>query len=417
MRIVHAADLHVDSPMRGLERYEGAPVDRVRHATRDAFVRVIDTCLAESASFLILAGDVFDEDWKDYNTGIFFVAQLQRLRAIGCRVLVLRGNHDFELTRALKWPDLVYEFAPPKAGRKGQNTFVFEAEGVAFHGVSYPSQKIEQSLLPEYPAPLAGLLNFGVLHTNATSTSDHARYAPCTPTELAEFGYDYWALGHVHRHAVLSESPWIVYPGNTQGRHANETGKKGCIVIDVEAPRIEGIRFVDTSVMRFHRLEVALEREDGVEELHERVSTAIADAVTESEGRLAAVRVIVRGACRAHAAVCQDPARIKMQIRADVIDRGGDAWLEKIELATTPETSLEQLREAKGLVADLLRRIEHAKGDDAELDLLAHTLEPLQKKLGRERAAIELDLGAADVQRDLLAQAELLLAHRLTEGE
>ncbi|MGZ5971532.1 MAG: metallophosphoesterase family protein, partial [Polyangiales bacterium] len=223
--------------------------------------------------------------------------------------------------------------------------------------------------------------------------------------------------GHVHRHAVLSESPWIVYPGNTQGRHANETGKKGCIVIDVEAPRIEGIRFVDTSVMRFHRLEVALEREDGVEELHERVSTAIADAVTESEGRLAAVRVIVRGACRAHAAVCQDPARIKMQIRADVIDRGGDAWLEKIELATTPETSLEQLREAKGLVADLLRRIEHAKGDDAELDLLAHTLEPLQKKLGRERAAIELDLGAADVQRDLLAQAELLLAHRLTEGE
>src|SRR5437763_730789 len=118
--------------MRGLERYEGAPVDRVRHATRSAFTRVIDTCLAEEAKFLVLAGDVFDEDWKDYNTGIFFVSQLQRLRAIGCRALVLRGNHDFELTRALKWPDFVREFAGPKPGRRGHNTFVFDGEGVAF---------------------------------------------------------------------------------------------------------------------------------------------------------------------------------------------------------------------------------------------------------------------------------------------
>lgn len=416
MRIVHAADLHVDSPMRGLERYDGAPVDRVRHATRDAFARVIDTCISEGAKFLVLAGDVFDEDWKDYNTGIFFVAQLQRLRAIGCQVLVLRGNHDFELTRALEWPDLVHEFAAPRA-RKGKHSFVFESEGVVFHGVSYPTQKIEQSLLPEYPAPLAGLLNFGVLHTNATGSSDHARYAPCTARELADHGYDYWALGHVHRHAILGEDPWIVYPGNTQGRHANEPGPKGCVVIDIEGGEIEGVRFVDTSVMRFHRLEITLDREDSAPELHEKVSAAIGDAVTASDGRLAAIRVTVRGACRAHVAVCNDPARIKAQIRADVIDRGGDAWLEKIELATAPETSLEQLREAKGLVADLLRRIEHAKEDDGELDLLARSLDPLQKKLGRERDAIDLDLSKADVRRDLLAQAELLLAHRLTEGE
>jgi DNA repair exonuclease SbcCD nuclease subunit len=342
--------------------------------------------------------------------------QLQRLRAIGCQVLVLRGNHDFELTRALEWPDLVHEFAAPKS-RKGKHSFVFEREGITFHGVSYPTQKIEQSLLPEYPAPLSGLLNIGVLHTNATGSSDHARYAPCTPTELAEHGYDYWALGHVHRHAVLGEDPWIVYPGNTQGRHANEPGPKGCVVIDVDAGAIEGIRFVDTSVMRFHRLEITLDREDAAPELHDKVSAAIADAVVASDGRLAAVRVTVRGACRAHVAATNDPARIKAQIRADVIDRGGDAWLEKVELATSPETSLEQLREAKGLVADLLRRIEHAKGDDGELDLLARALDPLQKKLGRERDAIELDLSKADVRRDLLSQAELLLAHRLTEGE
>ena len=125
MKIVHAADLHIDSPLRGLERYEGAPVDRVRGATRAAFRNVVDLCVREQARFLVLAGDVFDSDWKDVSTGLFFVNELRRLREVGCRVVLLRGNHDFELTRALDYPDHVHEFTALDGDKK---SFRFERE-------------------------------------------------------------------------------------------------------------------------------------------------------------------------------------------------------------------------------------------------------------------------------------------------
>src|SRR5437762_3171938 len=103
MKIVHAADLHIDSPLRGLERRDGAPAQRVRTATRQAFARLIDLCLREHAAFLVLAGDVFDGDWRDYNSGLYFARELGRLREVGCRVLFLRGNHDAQsdITRSL----------------------------------------------------------------------------------------------------------------------------------------------------------------------------------------------------------------------------------------------------------------------------------------------------------------------------
>lgn len=412
MKIVHAADLHIDSPLRGLERYEGAPFERVRGATREAFRNVVGLCLRESASFLVLAGDVFDGDWKDINTGMFFVRELLRLREIGCRVLLLRGNHDFELTRALRWPEHVREFGPP---RGKDRSFVFDDDGVAFHGVSYATQKVVDSLLPEYPAPLGrGLLEIGVLHTNATGSAEHAAYAPCTVRELTAHGYAYWALGHVHGHAVLARDPWVVYPGNTQGRNARETGRKGCVVLDCEGAVVRDVRFVDTAVMQWVQLDLALDRDDGRDELLEKTRAALRDLAETHD--LTAVRLRITGASRAHAEVCRDHARLVAQIRTDAMEAGLDLWLEKVDLATSPAVSLAELRDARGLVADLLQSVERIRNDegDAELHMLARALDPLRKKGGKELA--ELKLEDPDALRRLLAGAESLLAQRLTEG-
>src|SRR3954466_5217495 len=93
-KFVHAADIHLDSPLRGLDRYEGAPSERIRGATRRACEGLIKLCLDEKAAFLVIAGDLYDGDWPDYNTGLFFVSQLSRLREAGTRVFLIRGNHD-----------------------------------------------------------------------------------------------------------------------------------------------------------------------------------------------------------------------------------------------------------------------------------------------------------------------------------
>lgn len=410
MKIVHAADLHLDSPLRGLERYPGAPFERVRAATRDAFRNVVSTCLREEARYLVLAGDVFDDDWKDMNTGVFFVHELQRLREIGCRVLVLRGNHDFELTRALRYPEHVKEFGP---ARSKTRSYIFDDDGVAFHGVSYATKKVTDSLLPEYPEAIADALNIGVLHTNATGSTEHAAYAPCTVSELTAHGYGYWALGHVHSHAVLARDPWVVYPGNTQGRNARETGSKGCVVLECGGDRVRDVRFVDTSVMRWMQHEIVLARDDTRDDLLEKARASL--RALEGD-KLRAVRLRITGGCRAHADVCRDYQQLVSQIRIDTMDAGLELWLEKIELATSPASSLDELREARGLVADLLQHVDRVRNDegDADLLLLARHLDPLKKKLGREIAELELD--SPDVLRRLLSGAESLLAQRLTEG-
>src|SRR5947208_3254133 len=164
MKFVHAADLHIDSPLRGLDAYDGAPVERVRGATRRALANLVQLCLDERADLLVLAGDVFDGEWRDFNTGLHFVKQLNQLRAIGTRVFLVRGNHDAasEVTRALALPDHVHEFADGCA-----ETVVVDELGVALHGLSFARREMRESPVPLYPAPLADALNIGVLHTSA----------------------------------------------------------------------------------------------------------------------------------------------------------------------------------------------------------------------------------------------------------
>src|ERR1700742_1742692 len=93
-RFLHAADIHLDSPLRGLSSYEGLPADRIRRATRDAFENLIQAAIAEQVDFLVIAGDLFDGDWRDMSTGLYFARAMGRLADAGVRVFILKGNHD-----------------------------------------------------------------------------------------------------------------------------------------------------------------------------------------------------------------------------------------------------------------------------------------------------------------------------------
>jgi DNA repair exonuclease SbcCD nuclease subunit len=175
--VVHAADLHIDSPLRGLGRLEGAPVDDLRLATRRAFVKLIDTCLEEQAALLVLAGDVFDGEWRDFNTGLFFVRELARLRDTGTQVVMVRGNHDAEsvLARHIPLPEHVFTFSCDAPESRDYSRL-----GLAVHGQSYGARSVEDNLADAYPTRRRDLFNIGVLHTNAVASSEHGNYAPCT---------------------------------------------------------------------------------------------------------------------------------------------------------------------------------------------------------------------------------------------
>ncbi|MEO6853226.1 MAG: DNA repair exonuclease, partial [Rhodoferax sp.] len=253
-RFLHAADLHIDSPLRGLSRYAGAPVERLRNATRRALENLVDLALAEGVHFVLLAGDLYDRDWPDFHTGLFFRAQMVRLGRADIAVYIVQGNHDAQgtITRELVLPDNVKIFSSRKA-----ETVQIDALGVAIHGHSFPQREVPEDLVPHYPVAVPGLFNIGLLHTSLTGASGHDTYAPTNIATLKTRGYDYWALGHVHTRAVECESPRVVFPGNLQGRHANETGPKGCELVTVTGGQMEA-RFMPLDVVRWQQITVPL---------------------------------------------------------------------------------------------------------------------------------------------------------------
>ena len=226
MKFIHAADIHLDSALRGLERYEGAPVDEIRNATRRAFDNLIELAITEAVDFVLLAGDLYDGDWKDYNTGLYFVERMGRLREAGIRVYMVAGNHDAasQITKHLRVPDNVRLFATRSPER-----VVLDDLAVAIHGQGFANRAVTDDLSQAYAQGDPQLFNIGLLHTCLDGKPGHEPYAPCSIDGLRSKGYQYWALGHVHAREVVCRDPWIIFPGNIQGRHIRETGDVGLV--------------------------------------------------------------------------------------------------------------------------------------------------------------------------------------------
>jgi exonuclease SbcD len=309
---LHAADLHLDSPLLGLTRYPGAPVDRLRNATRDAFRELVDEALQRAVDFVVLAGDVFDGDWPDYASGLWFAAQLRRLTEAGVLVYLLYGNHDAEsrMTSKLRLPPGVHAF-----GSAAPESFEVPGFDVVLHGQSFADPCVETNLVKDYPPARAGVFNLGVLHTGLEGYEGHGRYAPCSLADLVAKGYDYWALGHVHKRQVVSQDPWIVFPGNLQGRHARELGPKGASFVRVQDGAVASVEEFACDVARWAHVEVDLDGVDDEGTALRRLEDALRDAYS---GRCRAPR-----RCACHAAR-RDSARSGAARRA-APDRGRGA--------------------------------------------------------------------------------------------
>lgn len=196
MRFIHASDLHIDSPLGGLGRYEGAPVERLRTATHSALERLVDKAISEQVDFVLLAGDIYDRDWQDFHTGLFFREQMVRLGRANIRVFIIQGNHDAQgvISKQLVLPPNVTTFSSRSA-----QTVCLDKLLVAIHGRSFPDRVVDEDLVPSYPDPVPGFFNIGMLHTSLTGRLGHDPYAPTDLCTLIAKGYDYWALGHVLR--------------------------------------------------------------------------------------------------------------------------------------------------------------------------------------------------------------------------
>jgi DNA repair exonuclease SbcCD nuclease subunit len=413
-KFIHAADIHLDSPLVKLDAYEGAPAALIRGATRRAFENLVQAAIDEKAAFVLIAGDLYDGDWRDYNTGLCFVARMGRLREAGIPVVIAAGNHDAasSITRSLRLPENVRVFPADRPA-----TFRLEGLDVAVHGQSFARPAVTADLSRSYPTAVPGCFNIGLLHTCATGREGHAPYAPCTIERLCEKGYDYWALGHVHRRELLLEDPPVVFPGNTQGRHARETGPKGCLLVSVDGAGRPALDFKPLDVVRWEAAAVDASGVEGGNELLERFRAVLLQRLELNPDLLTVLRVTVAGETAAHDEIMGDPERWENEIRAVAVDEAGErAWVEKVRLHTRPPRT--RGVKAEGAVGELLALVEELACDPEALSGLASELDDLEKKLPRElkEAAEGWRPGDPGWLKELLTEAEPMLIRRLLRG-
>jgi DNA repair protein SbcD/Mre11 len=415
---IHAADIHLDSPLTGLEQYEGAPVEKIRSATRDAFKNLVDTAIDRKVAFVIIAGDLYDGDWKDYNTGLFFASQMVRLQKEQIKVFLIRGNHDAAslITKELKLPENVIEFSI-----RQPESFVIESLGVAIHGQGFASRSVEENLVKNYPTRKDGYLNIGILHTSATGREGHENYAPCSIDDMKEKGYDYWALGHIHlREALHERDPVILFPGNIQGRHIKETGDKGCTLITVEDGTIQSLTHLSLDVLRWELCEVDASGLESLDEIMEKAREGLEQKYQDVDGRFLAVRFRIHGATKVHQELIVDKDHFINNIRSLSLEVGlGDVWVEKVKIETTRMINIDELKEQHTPIAVILDFIKDVGMDEDMLMELKMEFQDIQQALPFELRNGEegFNFNTTDVIKKRLTDVEDLILYLLTKTE
>jgi predicted phosphodiesterase len=415
LRFLHAADLHIDSPLRGLDAREGAPADRVRGATRRAFSALVDLAIARRVQLVILAGDLYDGDWVDFRTGLFVHAELARLAPHGIFVFVVRGNHDAEslISRQLPRQSHVHVFSARVA-----QTQVIEALRVAVHGRSFPDRAVGEDLVLGYPSAVAGCFNIGVLHTSLTGSPHHGTYAPTRLDRLVATGYDYFALGHIHARQVVQESsPRIVFPGNLQGRHALELGPKGCEIVTVEDGVLVQSEFVALDVVRWHALTLDCGALADVDALATQFTAALVDTLAGDHQRLHAVRVVLEGVSPLHTLEARQPGTLDAALQAAARQHDGpEVWIEQVRLRLRSPLDRSQAATRPDAVGEVVRLVDTLRADPAGLrDWALATLDQLPA-LPSDLADVRLDQLPPEAWQALLADAEATVLAQLGLG-
>jgi DNA repair protein SbcD/Mre11 len=406
-RFIHTADLHLDSPLQGLSMRDETATSDLLGASRKAFDNLIRLAIDEAVDFVVIAGDVYDRDWKGYETGIFFRKGMVRLQDADIPVFLIAGNHDAAsvITRKLSLPGNVHSFSSRKA-----ETVEPEALPVAIHGMSFPNRAVEENLVPGYPSPVPGKFNLGILHTSLAGREGHDTYAPCSVNDLVAKGYDYWALGHIHQPEVVQEDPWIVYAGNLQGRHTRECGARGCRIVTVDDNReVTACDWHALDVARWAQADINVGGLESFDEVLHAVRSAMGKCVEEAEDRLLALRVILTGSTSLHGMLCSHPDRLEAEVQSMADEFGeGVVWLEKMKLATKPLVSLAELAERDELTKVVVKVAQEQTSSGALPPEVGEMLETLPGELkqalterwrGPERSSLVDDACAIILER------------------
>jgi DNA repair protein SbcD/Mre11 len=404
---LHAADLHLGSPLLGLSVKDPEIARRFASASREAFRALIDQAISAKVAFAVIAGDIYDGEWKDNTVGLFFNREISRLTREGIPVYIVKGNHDAEsvVTKTMPKPEGVTVFGTRKA-----ETHRIEHLKVAVHGWSYEDRATAADFNLRYPAAVPGWFNIGVLHSSCEGKSAHTTYAPCSVQELAAHEYQYWALGHIHEHRVLSRDPWMVYPGNLQGRSVRECGAKGAVIVEVRDGEVRTVERVIVDSARWAALAVDVSSLATNTEIVAAVRREAEGAIADLGERLLALRITLTGETRLNDQLRAAGGTLRDELQAVLHHVHEDTWLEKLEIRTSaPPAPQERALSGLDPIAMLAGLTEDTELRQSAREIAGVLLEKLPQSFAEVAELNDLDM--------LMAEAQSLVVARTMAGK
>ncbi|EAC2499274.1 exonuclease SbcCD subunit D [Listeria monocytogenes] len=257
IQFLHMADLHLDSPFIGLSTLPQPLFSAIQESTFQSLERITTVAIKEAVDFVLIAGDIYDSEDQSVRAQARFAKEMKRLEAANIPVFMIHGNHDFieKHKEKLALPSNVHVFSEQVEVMSYKTV---TGVSVNIYGFSYNERHIRSSRVGEYKIQGDADFHIALLHGSEVSSSEeHDVYAPFRVQEISKKGFDYWALGHIHKRQLLAESPSIYYPGNIQGRNRKESGEKGASIITLSEASTT-IDFIGTSPIIWEEVVITL---------------------------------------------------------------------------------------------------------------------------------------------------------------
>lgn len=405
LRFIHCADLHLDRPFQGLTDIPPAIAERVRESTFRSLHRIVSAAIGHEVDFVVIAGDLFDGENRSLRAQARFRTEMERLWANGIEVFAVHGNHD---PLEAKWvplnlPENVHIFGLEVE----MIPYLKDGETLAhLYGFSYKQRAVNEGQGPYYHKIPGARYHIGILHgQEENSHSEHAAYAPFSVGELLEKGFDYWALGHIHKRSLLHEDPIIYYPGNIQGLHPKETGEKGCVLVELNG-KSANHSLISTAEVVWSACDISIRdlRDGG--QLLEACETRLDSLRCNNASVLAVLHLTGSGPIHSYMLDETHVEDLLAALQEGEADRRDFVWPVSVKLDTTPEWDRDELKKENHFIGDLLKLIDEENIEDSLASLWRN-----------RRAKKHLEAVGNEEERELLKDAEhLLLAELLGKG-
>jgi len=339
-RFIHTADIHLDSPLKSLALRNEELAAIVGNSTRQVLERIVDLCLSESVNALLIAGDLYDGSQTSMKTARFLSAQFRRLNDANIAVYIIRGNHDAEskITRELSLPECVHVFSSKAEAKefvilnKGPNNEPNNwpnTKPVFIHGISFKDAKAPNNLLPLYQQPIPEAINIGMMHTSLDGSQGHDNYAPCSTKELENHGFDYWALGHIHKRAThVNDQCHIVMPGIPQGRDIGEAGIKSITLVSIDDNNQVKTEEHALALVQFEYTPIELNDSLTWNEVVDLINQAIDQVAAKCEAEQLVVRIVLTGTTPLAWKLHRDEDLLLAEIESRA--EGESKWIDKL---------------------------------------------------------------------------------------